>query len=98
VAISRAERFVIAAAKDFVDADDAVRNVDLADIESADDAERAVKRVAKAKPHLLKGDEKPLPGRVLQDGQRTQGDRQQPNRRVEEARGLADELKKHLKT
>jgi hypothetical protein len=71
VARAAAERLVIAAAKDFHDADDAVRNVTLDGIETADDAERAVKRVAKSKPHLLKGEEKPLPGKVLNNGQAT---------------------------
>jgi len=68
VAQSRAERLVVSAAKNFVDADDAVRFVDLSEIETVEDAERAVKRVAKAKPHLLKGPDKPLPGRVLENG------------------------------
>jgi hypothetical protein len=68
VQTARAERLVITAAKEFADPDDATRFVDLASIESADDAERAVKRVAKAKPHLLKSEERQLPGRVLANG------------------------------
>ena len=68
------ERLVINAAKDFADPEDAVavlqRSGAFDDIESTSDAERAVKRVAKDKPHLLKQDEPRLPGKVLDNGQR----------------------------
>ena len=99
VAISRAERWVIAAAKDFVDPDDAVKNVNLTEIESAEDAERAVKRVAKAKQHLLKGDDKPLPGRVLQNGKPAAKERQGEfsDTQLAEAERLAADLRGFLK-
>ncbi len=70
--LSRAQRerwaAQAASALNFVDPDDAARYLDLDDIEDADQAERAVKRVAKAKPHLLRGEEPKLPGRVLENG------------------------------
>jgi hypothetical protein len=65
---TRAERWVMTAAKDFQDPDDATRFVNLDDIESVEDAERAVKRVAKSKPHLLKSDDANVPGKVLSGG------------------------------
>jgi hypothetical protein len=67
------ERLVTQAAskQNFIDPDDAARYIDLDDIEDADAAERAVKRVAKAKKHLIKLDEPVIPGQVLQNGQRT---------------------------
>lgn len=72
---ARAERWVTAAAKDFTDPDDATRFVDLDGIESMEDAERAVKALAKRKQHLLKREETKLPGRVLENGRREQTDR-----------------------
>ncbi|HVF79288.1 MAG TPA: hypothetical protein VNA28_13405 [Solirubrobacteraceae bacterium] len=60
-----------AAAAGFDEADDALRypeHVDLNEIESASDAERAVKRLAKARPKLLKAEESKLPGQVLRNG------------------------------
>lgn len=65
---SQKERWVTSAAKEFADASDAAAFVNFEDIESEADAERAVKRVAKAKPHLLKQDDKKLPGRVMENG------------------------------
>lgn len=64
------ERWIAAAASklNFIDPDDAARFVDLADIEDAQGAERAVKQVAKAKAHLVKDQDTKLPGRVMQDG------------------------------
>lgn len=65
---SAKERWVIAAAKDFADPSDAAAFVNFDDIEDAKDAERAVKKLAQTKKHLLKAEEQVLPGRVLQDG------------------------------
>jgi hypothetical protein len=65
------ENWVAAAAADagFVNPARAARLVDDLDaIESASDAERAVKRLAKSDQYLLKTEEKPLPGRVLEGG------------------------------
>jgi DNA repair ATPase RecN len=69
---SKRERWITSAASalNFIDPDDAARFVDLADVESAEDAERAVKRVAKAKKHLVKSEDPALPGQLLKDGQR----------------------------
>jgi hypothetical protein len=92
------ERWVAAAAKDFVDPDDAARFVDLSDIESAEDAERAVKRVAKTKPHLLKGDEPKLPGRVLENGRTATKKKDGGIDLDAEAQMISDELAKFLKT
>ena len=69
LARSQKERWVTAAAKDFADPADAVAFVDLDAIEEEKDAERAVKRLAGQKKHLLKAEEPVLPGRVLQNGQ-----------------------------
>jgi hypothetical protein len=74
------ERLVLsaAAAAGFDEADDALRypeHVNLDEIETQADAERAVKRLAKARPKLLKADGPQLPGRVLKDGQRTTEER-----------------------
>jgi transcriptional regulator of acetoin/glycerol metabolism len=68
LARSSKERWVVSAAKDFADPLDAVAFVNLDDIEDEKDAERAVKRLASQKKHLLKADEPNLPGRVLQNG------------------------------
>jgi DNA repair exonuclease SbcCD ATPase subunit len=96
---TRKERWITAAANthNFVDPDDAVRYVDLADIESSDDAERAVKRVAKQKEHLIKQDSAPLPGRVLENG-RTVTPTPGGINLTEEAQIVSDELKKFLKS
>jgi formate-dependent nitrite reductase cytochrome c552 subunit len=71
------ENWVAAAAAslNFHEPDDASRFVDLSDIESKADAERAVKDVAKRKKHLVKDEDTKLPGRVLKDGQRSDADR-----------------------
>jgi hypothetical protein len=98
VTLSRAERLVVQAAKDFVNPDDAVRNIDLETVETAEDAERAVKRVAKTNPHYLQPDEKPLPGRVLENGRKAPGGKADPGEEVNpEAAQLAGELKRFLK-
>jgi len=60
-----------AAGQNFIDPDDASRFVDLSGIESAEDADRAVKRVAKEKKHLIKSEERQLPGQVLANGRTT---------------------------
>lgn len=71
---AKAERLVIAAASraGFDDPDDVFRfpeHVDVSLIEDSEDAEKAVKRLAKAKPKLLKDTEQHLPGKVLANGQ-----------------------------
>lgn len=63
-----------AAAQGFDDPSDAIRYpeiINLDEIEDAGEAERAVKRLAKAKPRLLKDTEPKQPqiGRVLENGQ-----------------------------
>jgi hypothetical protein len=71
----RKESWVTAAARDlgFIDPEDALnpRYVDLDGIESKDDAERVLKRVAKQKAHLVKPAEpdRPQIGKVLENGQ-----------------------------
>ena len=69
---SQRERLVTAAAKDqnFADPSDASAFLNLDEIEDEKDAERAVKRLAAKKPHLLKGEDKVLPGKVLADGRK----------------------------
>lgn len=71
---TRAENWLSAAATaaGFEDAEDAVLRIKTDDIESPEDAERAVKKLAKAKPRLLKTDDPQLPGRVLADGRTPQ--------------------------
>lgn len=95
------ERMVSQAASklNFIDPDDAARYVDLDDIEDADQAERAVKRVAKAKQHLVKSDDPKLPGRVLENGRTADRDRdgrERPRSPIDpdaEANMLANALK-----
>ena len=54
----------------FVDPEDAVVHVDLSDIESERDAERAVKRLADRKKHLVQDEQRqPQVGQVPQPGQ-----------------------------
>jgi TolA-binding protein len=71
----RKEGWVTAVARDlgFIDPEDALnpRHVDLDGIESREDAERALKKVAKQKSHLIRPTEPPRPdiGRVLTNGQ-----------------------------
>jgi hypothetical protein len=64
------ERWVTAAAssQNFADPSDASAFVNLDDIEDEKDAERAVKRLAAQKKHLLKSEEPKLPGQILKDG------------------------------
>lgn len=71
---------------------------DLDSIEDPDQAERAVKRLAKSDPYLVKADESSQPqiGRVLENGQVATGN-QQPAGAIDpnaEAEMLARELKK----
>lgn len=69
----RAEGWISAAARDagFEDPEDAVLRISAGDVESPEDAERAVKRLAKAKPRLLKAEEPQMPGQVIKNGTRT---------------------------
>jgi hypothetical protein len=69
LARSAKERWVVAAAKDFADPSDAAAFVDFDAIEDEKDAERAVKKLAQAKKHLLKAEQPVLPGKVLSNGQ-----------------------------
>jgi len=64
------ERLVTAAAREagFADPSDASAFLDLDAIEDEKDAERAVKRLAQQKKHLLKSDDPKLPGKVLENG------------------------------
>lgn len=77
------EQWVTAAARDlnFIDPEDALnpRHIDLGVIESQEDAEKALKRLAKSKAHLVKPDEpeRPQIGRVLQDGKPANGNGKQ---------------------
>lgn len=68
---SQRERWITAAAaaQNFADPSDAAAFVNLDDIEDEKDAERAVRKLASGKKHLLKAEEPQLPGRVLQNGQ-----------------------------
>jgi DNA repair exonuclease SbcCD ATPase subunit len=79
------ERWVTAAAQNqnFADPSDASAFLNLDDIEDEKDAERAVKRLAGSKKHLLKPDEPQLPGRVLSNGQRVTADGQADPRRTQ---------------
>lgn len=98
VALSKAERLIVAAAKDFVDPEDAIRFVDLSEIEDADHAERAVKRVAKAKKHLLKPEEPAIPGVVLRNGQTAKpGESTASQAAIQEAEMLAAGLSQFKK-
>lgn len=102
VARTTKERWVTAAAQDqnFADPSDAAAFVNLDEIEDAKDAERAVKRLAGQKKHLLKTEEPKLPGRVLNNGQRTGRDGEQPKSAIDpeaEARTLAEGLGQLLK-
>jgi hypothetical protein len=96
---AKRERLVLAAASQagFDEVDDALRypeHVNLDEIETPADAERAVKRLAKARPKLLKGDDPVLPGRVLRDGQRETTDRKPAGiDPLADAQVLADGLK-----
>lgn len=84
--------WVRSAAKDFNDPSDAVAMVDLADIDDESDAARAVKDLAKRKPHLVKAKEPTPPqiGRVAQDGQVQGGARpQSPASAAKEQQGNA---------
>jgi chromosome segregation ATPase len=94
---SQRERWVTAAAKDFTDPEDASAFVNLDEIEDEKDAERAVKGLAKRKPHLLKAEDRQLPGRVLRDGQTTTADPSRPTSNIdlsEEARMLSEGLRR----
>lgn len=97
LARSAKERWVIAAASGFNDASDAVAFVDLDSIEDDKDAERAVKALAKKKPHLLKAEDPKLPGQVLANGQPVSATANgRPDPRLEEAEMLVGGLKQFL--
>lgn len=89
---SQSERWVISAAQaqNFADPTDASAFVDLDAIEDEKDAERAVKRLAGAKKHLLKTEEPTLPGQVLANGQKAEP---QPSQALADAQVLADGLR-----
>ena len=76
----RAQGWISAAARDanFEDPEDAVLRISAADIESPEEAEREVKKLAKAKPRLVKQDDPALPGQVLRNGQPATPARQVP--------------------
>jgi colicin import membrane protein len=71
VHLANAQSWISKAAQDagFEDSEDAILRVDASEIESPQDAERAVKRLAKEKPRLLKQEDRKLPGQVLKNGQ-----------------------------
>lgn len=97
LARSQKERWVTAAAKDFADPSDAAAFLNLDDIEDEKDAERAVKRLATQKKHLLKTEEPQLPGRVMQNGQPT-STKNGDSPALAEAQMIADGLKQMLKS
>jgi len=88
-----------AQAQNFADPSDAAAFVSLDDIEDEKDAERAVKRLAGQKKHLLKAEEPTLPGRVLQNGRAATADTPKPGQidAIGEAEMLADGLKQFLR-
>lgn len=91
VAKSRVEQWVAnaAATQGFVNPARAARLIDdLGSIEDADQAERAVKRLAKSDSYLLKKEEAPLPGLLLQDGKATGKDAEPADQKA----GLGQEL------
>jgi hypothetical protein len=89
-----AEAKAAEADKKLADPSDAAAFLNLDDIEDQKDAERAVKRLAGQKKHLIKSDEQQLPGRVLQNGQATTSSPQPRGFDLnEEAQKLADGLK-----
>lgn len=99
LARSQKERWVTTAAAslNFADPSDASAFLALDDIEDERDAERAVKRLAGQKKHLVKSDEPNLPGRVLQNGQAASPSKPGGINPTEEAQMLADNLKSFLK-
>jgi chromosome segregation ATPase len=87
-----------AAALNFHEPDDASRFVDLSEVETKADAERAVKDVAKRKKHLVKDEDTKLPGQVLKNGERSKDDT--PRGAIDhsaEAESVAAELREFLK-
>jgi hypothetical protein len=99
LARSAKERWVIAAAKDFNDPSDAAAFISLDEIEDEKDAERAVKKLAQAKKHLLKAEDPKLPGQVLRNGQAAvpaTAATATADKRVEEAEMLVSGLKQFL--
>jgi DNA repair exonuclease SbcCD ATPase subunit len=99
LARSARERWVVAAAQaqGFADPSDAAAFVDLDGIDDEKDAERAVKRLAAQKKHLLKAPEPVLPGRVLHNGQPAPAAAASGINLTEEARMVSDSLKEFMK-
>lgn len=64
------QRWITSAAStaNFADPSDASAFLDLTEIESPKDAERAIKRLASSKKYLVKQEERQLPGKVLEGG------------------------------
>lgn len=95
LARSQKERWVTSAAtaNNFADPSDAAAFVDLDEIEDHKDAERAVKRLASQKKHLLKAEESKIPGRVLENGQPVKRRSNGGIDAVAEAQILADGLR-----
>jgi len=92
VQTSRREQWVAqaAASLDFVNPARVARMIDdLGSIEDAVSAERAVKRLAKSDPYLVKAPDAPIPGRVLENGQPATTNAGTP---VDDKAGLAAEL------
>lgn len=85
-----------AQAQGFADPSDASAFVNLEEIEDEKDAERAVKRLAGQKKHLLRAEEPALPGRVLQNGQPATVRGGGVNPAYAEAEQLANDLKKFI--
>lgn len=67
---TRKERWIAsaAAAQNFADPSDASVFLDLSEIETEKDAERAIKRLAGQKKYLVKEGERQLPGKVMENG------------------------------
>jgi hypothetical protein len=91
------ERWVTAAAQEqnFADPSDAAAFVNLDEIEDEKDAQRAVKRLAAQKKHLLRAEGPELPGRVLSDGRREPTNNRERKSAIDpegEAAMLADAL------
>lgn len=71
---TRKERWITSAAvaANFADPSDASAFLDLSEIESDKDAERAIKRLAQSKKYLVKQEERQLPGKVMEGGKPVQ--------------------------
>lgn len=99
ITTARREQWVSQAAGDlgFVNPGLAARLVDDLDaIDSREAAERAVKRLAKSDPYLVRGEEKPLPGKVLEGGRAAEPARGDSiaDRDREAAQGMLEEIQR----